>query len=132
LNASQSASAQATQADDAFEEVRQSFLERLRGEHARLVKLTLALGSAERDATAAFGDLEKFAHRLRGAAAVFEERALSEAAKDLELAVSAASIARTRHDDALVRMTLHTLAERLAVMNAPQEHGVRRPPGEST
>jgi hypothetical protein len=44
-------------------------------------------------------ELELFAHRLRGAAAVFDVLALSEAAKALELAAAAASAARALPSD---------------------------------
>jgi hypothetical protein len=112
-----SARAQPTPSDDAFEEVRQSFLFRLHAEHARLLVLTDALASAKGNAAPAFGDLEIFAHRLRGAAAVFEAGALSEDAKALELAAAAASIAPVRDHDPFVWATLRTLTARLASMN---------------
>jgi HPt (histidine-containing phosphotransfer) domain-containing protein len=112
--------AQPTPSDDAFEEVRQSFLKRLHGEQARLLVLTDALGSDIGNAALVLGDLEVFAHRLRGAAAVFDAGALSEDAKTLELAVAAASIAPVRQNDTFVWASLRTLTSRLASMNGTQ------------
>jgi HPt (histidine-containing phosphotransfer) domain-containing protein len=114
------ARAKLTPSDDAFEEVRQSFLMRLPGEQARLLVLTDALGSGKGNTALVLGDLEIFAHRLRGAAAVFDANALSEDAKSLELAVAAASIAPIRDNDTFVWATLRTLTSRLASMNGTQ------------
>jgi len=115
-----SAHANLNSSDDAFEEVRQSFLTRLHGEQARLLVLTDALGSGKGNAALVLGDLEIFAHRLRGAAAVFDAGALSEDAKSLELAVAAASIAPVRVNDTFVWASLRTLSSRLASMNGTQ------------
>ena len=107
----------AAQADEAFEEVRQSFLARLHGEQERLQFLADALGSAEINAPSVLGDLEVFAHRLRGAAAVFDAGTLSEDAKSLELAAAAASIAPRIDNDPFVWAAVRTLISRLASMN---------------
>ena len=112
-------SARAAQEAVAFEEVRQSFLARLHGEQAQLTILADELASSGRVPALVFGDLEVLAHRLRGAAAVFDSPALSEDAKSLELA-AAASIASGRSDDPFVWATLRTLTARLAVMNGGQ------------
>jgi hypothetical protein len=111
-----SARARPTPTDDAFEEVRQSFLMRLPGEHARLLAFTDALGSGKGNPALTLGALEVFAHRLRGAAAVFDACALSADAKALELAVAAALIAPVRDNDTFVRATLRALISRLASM----------------
>ena len=102
---------------DTFEEVRQSFLARLHGEMGRLEILANLLGVAGRDATTVFDDLAVFAHRLRGAAAVFDALALSQDAKALELAAAAASSGRASKDDASVSTTIRNLIDRLASMN---------------
>ncbi len=101
----------------AYEEVRLSFLFRLRGEQAHLATLTEALGSAEVDAATAFADLERFAHRLRGAAAVFEIPELRDMAKTLEQAVSAAVALRATNSDPLVQNAIHELNARLSFLN---------------
>ena len=115
----QRASRAAAQAEaaEAFEEVRQSFLTRLHGEMGQLKLLADSLGAAGRDATAVFDDLATFAHRLRGAAAVFDALALSQDAKALELAAGAASSAHASKDDTSVSSTIRNLIERLAFMN---------------
>jgi HPt (histidine-containing phosphotransfer) domain-containing protein len=115
-----SARAKPTPCDDAFEEVRQSFLTRLHGEQARLLVLTDALGSGKGNPASTLGALEVFAHRLRGAAAVFDAGALSEDAKALELAVAAASIAPIHDNDTFVWATLRALTSRLASMNGSE------------
>jgi len=102
---------------DEFEEVRQSFLARLHGEMGRLELLANSLGAAGRDATTVFDDLATFAHRLRGAAAVFDALALSQDAKALELAAGAASSGHASKDDASVSATIRNLIDRLALMN---------------
>jgi HPt (histidine-containing phosphotransfer) domain-containing protein len=112
-----SAKAKAAQADDEFEEVRQSFLSRLHGEQARLLVLTHAFETADENAASVLGDLEIFAHRLRGAAAVFHACALSEDAKVLELAAGAASIEPRVDNDPFVWVALRTLNSRLASIN---------------
>jgi HPt (histidine-containing phosphotransfer) domain-containing protein len=74
----------------AYQEVRQSFLVRLGSERARLLTLGDALAAGEGVPAAALEDLGRFAHRLRGAAAVFQVPELHDAAKVLELAATAA------------------------------------------
>jgi HPt (histidine-containing phosphotransfer) domain-containing protein len=103
--------------DVTYEDVRQSFLIRLHSEQTRLTVLTGALGCAETDPAAAFVNLEIFAHRLRGAAAVFDVPELREAAKGLELAAAAAAVDRAPIDEPLVQTAMQTLAARLTHMN---------------
>jgi HPt (histidine-containing phosphotransfer) domain-containing protein len=107
----------ATSPDGEFEQVRRSFQVRLRGEQARLESLAKELGAAELHSTSVLGDIEMFAHRLRGAAAVFSYPDLSSAAMTLELAAAAASVQGGQNGDASVWSTLRTLAEQLASMN---------------
>ncbi len=114
------ASAKAAHSDEAFEEVRQSFLLRLHSEQARLLVLTDALGSSGGNSASVLGDLEVFAHRLRGAAAVFSAGALSEDARLLELAVAAASIEPRSDNDPFVWAAVGTLITRLASINGNQ------------
>lgn len=112
IESSQShAAAEATAA--AYEEVRQSFLVRLRAEHQRLLTLGAALAAADGAPATAFEDLERFAHRLRGAAAVFEMPQLRDAAKVLELAASGALARRAPNNDLRLRRSMRILAVRL-------------------
>jgi HPt (histidine-containing phosphotransfer) domain-containing protein len=76
--------------DAAFEEVRQSFIVRLGAEQAQLAVFSRALQGAEAIPVEVLRQLERFAHRLRGAAAMFALPELRDASKVLELAASAA------------------------------------------
>jgi HPt (histidine-containing phosphotransfer) domain-containing protein len=78
--------------NEAFEKLRLSFHERLLSEQARLATLAGALGIAEVDCSVVFRDIATFAHRLRGAALIFEYREIAEVAKTLELAAAAAAL----------------------------------------
>jgi HPt (histidine-containing phosphotransfer) domain-containing protein len=104
-------------AEIAYEEVRQSFRVRLRAEQARLTTLTEVLGSVAGNPATAFGDLEGFAHRLRGAAAVFDYPELRDVAKTLEQAACAAVVLRSSKSDPLVQNAMRILAARLTCMN---------------
>ena len=106
-----------TSADEEFEQVRQSFRIRLRSEQARLAKFAEELGAEESGSTSVLAGIGKFAHRLRGAAAVFDAPELSSAAKALEIAVAIASVGSGGNGDPGVWSTLRTLTEQLAFMN---------------
>jgi HPt (histidine-containing phosphotransfer) domain-containing protein len=102
--------------EHALEVVRRSFYLRLHDEKARLAALAVALRSCKSDAGPVFGELEMFAHRLRGAAAVFDAPELSEAAKALELAAAAASAERAHRSDCSIWCTLELLSNQLATL----------------
>ena len=103
--------------DVSYEDVRQSFLLRLHGDEVRLAVLRDALGSAEVSPATAFVDLEIFAHRLRGAAAVFDLPELRDAAKGLELAAAVAVAERSVIGEPRVQETIRILATRLTCLN---------------
>ncbi len=107
---------------DTYEEVRLSFCARLPGEAARLATLSTALNAAHQRPAAVFTDLREFAHRLRGAAAVFEEFALSAAAKALEYAAMAALAAGADSQDAALAAAMRALAVQLAQLT-PKPQG---------
>jgi hypothetical protein len=100
-------------ADLGYDEVRQSFLGRLRNERTHLVTLTRALESAASPAEFIFRELEGFSHRLRGAAAVFDFRELRDCAKELELAAGAAAFVSAPADEPRVKRATRELQERL-------------------
>jgi hypothetical protein len=104
--------------DVTYEDVRLSFAIRLHGEEARLSFLAGALQLTGPDTAAAFVDLEMFAHRLRGAAAVFDYPVLREEAKALELAAAAAAVKGSPVGEPSVQDTMRALALRLSAMNA--------------
>lgn len=106
-----------TTLDASFEDVRQSFLIRLHSEQSRLAFLADALGSAQIDPASAFVDLETFAHRLRGAAAVFDLPELRDDSKQLELAAAAAAIEHSPVSEPRVQKTMQILAGRLICLN---------------
>jgi len=103
--------------DVTYEDVRQSFLLRLQNDEVRLAMLRGALGSAEVSPARAFADLEVFAHRLRGAAAVFNFPELRDAAKGLELASAVAAAEHSPMGEPLVQSAVRLLATRLARLN---------------
>jgi HPt (histidine-containing phosphotransfer) domain-containing protein len=104
--------------DEEFEEVRRSFLARLHGEQANLATLAKVLECTALDPGPAFGDLAHFAHRLRGAAAVFEFPTLCDAAKALELAAADAMSERAPNCEPRVQKTMRSLNTRLTALNA--------------
>lgn len=103
--------------DVTFEDVRQSFLIRLHSEEARLVALRVALKSAQADPVSAFVDLEIFAHRLRGAAAMFDLPQIRDAAKELELAAALAATDAAYIGEPFVQEGIRILATRLSCLN---------------
>jgi HPt (histidine-containing phosphotransfer) domain-containing protein len=103
--------------DVSFADVRRSFLDRLRGEQARLAFLAAALETAGMHNVSAFIDLEVFAHRLRGAAAVFELHELRDESKALELAASAATTRYSPDTRLQVGEAIRKLADRLIYLN---------------
>jgi hypothetical protein len=101
--------------DEEFEKLRQSFYERLRRERTLLAALTEALASANVDSALVLADIERFAHRLRGAALVFEFGGIGNAAKAVELAAAAAAPRENGQWDApSVMSTMQVLAIKLA------------------
>jgi hypothetical protein len=74
-----------------FEQLRQGFHQRLQREQARLTTLTAALQSVHIDLAVVVSDIGVFAHKLRGAALVFEYQGIGAAAKALELAAEGAA-----------------------------------------
>jgi HPt (histidine-containing phosphotransfer) domain-containing protein len=107
-----------TVADDAtYQDACQSFLDRLNGERARLAVLEAALAIAAEDQVTPFLDLEIFAHRLRGAAAVFDLPELREDSKVLELAAGKAVLRHAPINDPQVRAAIRLLKAQLIHVN---------------
>ena len=117
IEQSRSAEIMSAAADLSYEDVRQSFLTRLHGEQSRLATLEIALGSAGDDPASAFLDLESFAHRLRGAAAVFDFPGLRDDSKDLELAAGDAAIRLAPSGEPHVQKAMRMLSNRLTRLN---------------
>ena len=107
---------QANSAEDEFELIRHSFKVRLQSEQARLEALAQELGAAGDEVAPVLVDIGTFAHRLRGAAAVFDLPELSSAAKALELAATCGEPGRSC--DPSLWPTLKVLADKLVAINA--------------
>lgn len=102
-----------------FEQLRQQFHQRLQREQARLTILTASLQSMQIDLAVVVGDIGMFAHRLRGAALVFEYRRIGDAAKALEVAVDgAAKDGAGNPDSGSIASAMHGLAMTLAEQSA--------------
>jgi hypothetical protein len=86
----------------AYHDVRESFLSRLNSEQLRLHTLSAELESDAADPEMVFRDLQYFAHRLRGAAAVFDIPAVRDSSQELELVVRAAEDRHAYRGDSLV------------------------------
>jgi hypothetical protein len=99
-----------------FDEFRDRFFARLRSDRMRLSALAAALSRAEGDPAHIFEDIQLFAHRLRGGAAIFETPEVGIDANALEQAAASASVAHADSSDASVRRALENLLDRLARM----------------
>jgi HPt (histidine-containing phosphotransfer) domain-containing protein len=86
-------------ADLTYDEVRQSFLMRLQRERSDLETFSHALKSAGPTTAVEYRNLEGFAHRLRGAAAVFGFEGVRDCAKVLEFAAKAALLENAPADE---------------------------------
>jgi hypothetical protein len=102
---------------DDFEQIRDAFYARLRSDRVCLMDLGAVLARAEGDASGVFEDIRAFAHRMHGAAAIFEDAGVSIDACALEQAANLAAIAHVDNSDAHVWSALETLVARLAILN---------------
>ena len=103
--------------DATYQDACQSFLNRLDGEQARLVVLEEALAIAAEGPVTAFLDLEFFAHRLRGAAAVFDLPELRDDSKVLEFAAAKAVLRHAPINDPHVEAAIRLLKAQLTLVN---------------
>src|SRR5579863_507228 len=106
-----------TEPDDPFEQLRAAFHLRLRSDAVRLAVLAAALARADADPAIVFEDIRLFAHRVRGAAALFGAPDIASAADALEQAAFSAAAAHADNSDAFVWTALEALAQRLAAVN---------------
>jgi HPt (histidine-containing phosphotransfer) domain-containing protein len=120
LKQCQSASSAPIPSEDPFEELRDLFFARLRSDRVRLTTFAAALAHTEGDPSCTFQDIQLFAHRLRGGAAIFETPEVGNAANALEQAAAAASVAHADRSDASVWTALEDLLDRLAAVNGQQ------------
>ncbi len=94
---------------DGFDELRDAFQARLKGDRVHFVVLSAALARTEENPTGIFDDLQYRAHRLRGSASIFEVAEIAAAAKELEQAAAAASVGHADNADPAVWSALVTL-----------------------
>jgi HPt (histidine-containing phosphotransfer) domain-containing protein len=106
-----SPTARAAIADDTFEQLQLAFYERLRKDRAGLAVLGTALAHAVANPAPALQALRTFAHRLRGAAAIFGATEICDAAESLEVAALAAPQPQDDPDHGVVWSALALLTE---------------------
>jgi HPt (histidine-containing phosphotransfer) domain-containing protein len=115
--------------DDPFDELQGTFYARLRSDLICLMVLTAALACADANPGPIFEDIRVFAHRIRGAAALFGAPDIGIVADALEQAAICAANGGARNTDASVCAALEALTEQLVAVNgraAPPEPGTRR------
>jgi HPt (histidine-containing phosphotransfer) domain-containing protein len=115
--------------DDPFDELRSAFEARLRKDQVLLTVLGAALARADADKAPIFEDIRLFAHRVRGAAALFGAPDIGVVAYALEQAAIAAASPHAQNSDAAICQALNALAERLAAVDgqaAPRVPAARR------
>jgi HPt (histidine-containing phosphotransfer) domain-containing protein len=103
-------------AADTFEQLQEAFYVRLRQDRARLVALSSTLVRCGENPTLPFEELASFAHRLRGASAIFGAAELRDAAHELEVAAQAARELRADAGDSQVRSAVALLTDLLAAV----------------
>jgi HPt (histidine-containing phosphotransfer) domain-containing protein len=101
--------ATAVVAGDGFDELRDAFQTRLKGDRVHFVVLSAALARNKENPTQIFDDLQYRAHRLRGSASIFEVAEIALAANELEQAAALASVGHAENTDPAVWSALVTL-----------------------
>lgn len=106
--------------DERFEELREAFHIRLRSDRVRLTTLAAALARGKEDPARVFENIRLCAHRVRGAAAIFEASEVGVAANALEQAAGSASIGHADNSDPAVWTALETLVDLLGITGGKQ------------
>jgi HPt (histidine-containing phosphotransfer) domain-containing protein len=101
--------------DHEFDRIRTAFYARLRCDRMRLTTLAASLSRVEGHPGGIFKALQGLAHRIRGAAAVFDASDLEGAAYALEQAATVACDKRSDHADGPVWAALEELVELLGM-----------------
>ena len=100
--------------DDTSAPLQLAFYTRLREDRLQLVALGSKLSDSAVNAVQVFEELETFAHRMCGVAAIFGAVEIRDAARALEVASQAAQKDLASHEDTRVWSALALLAELLA------------------
>jgi HPt (histidine-containing phosphotransfer) domain-containing protein len=103
-------------AADTFEQLQEAFYSRLRQDRERLAVLRTALTHCGANLALPFEELASFAHRLRGAAAIFGAGEIRDAAHELEVAAHAARERCANEGDSQVGSALALLADLLTAV----------------
>jgi HPt (histidine-containing phosphotransfer) domain-containing protein len=103
-------------AADTFEHLQEAFYTRLRKDRVQLVVLSTALARCNANPALPFEALASFAHRLRGASAIFGAAEIQDAANGLEVAARAARELGADEGDSQVWSALALLADLLAAV----------------
>jgi HPt (histidine-containing phosphotransfer) domain-containing protein len=105
-------------AQNHFEQLRRAFYTRLRWDRARLASLSNELQHAEGDSALILDELRVVAHRICGAAAVFEAPEIGTAAYTLEQALLTAIQTHADRTDPNVSGPLDALLELLTLVSS--------------
>jgi HPt (histidine-containing phosphotransfer) domain-containing protein len=111
------AAAAPAESGDGFDELREVFQARLKGDRVHFVVLSAALARTDENPTRIFADLQYRAHRLRGSAAIFEVTEVAAAANALEQAAASASQAHADNTDPAVWSALVALVRLMGHAN---------------
>jgi chemotaxis protein histidine kinase CheA len=103
-------------AEGTFEQLREAFHIRLRKDRVQFVVLGTALARCSTNPAMVFEELAMFAHRLRGASAIFGADEIRDAAHALEVAAHAARERRADEEDSQVWSALALLSDLLAAV----------------
>jgi HPt (histidine-containing phosphotransfer) domain-containing protein len=99
--------------DDAFEELRMSYRDRLRSDRTQLTTLRNRLGGPGGETVPLYEAIRRIAHGMAGAAAVFKVSDVFDASSTLEQSVSLASTAHGGNPAMTVPAALDRLIELL-------------------
>jgi hypothetical protein len=97
--------------DDSFERLRKRFYRCLTSDRAQLLLMTAELGDADLDAIPSYRRIAALAHRICGAAGLFDHRTIGGAASILELAATNAIKSHSNNQNESVWQAITSLAE---------------------